>query len=142
MKEALFMQNSKSKKSNKKSRMMDKLYGPKYAQHVFRRLEELDPELNRITQEIPYDVFWAREQLSIRDKSLVTVAALIAMGKEEQTKIHMRGFLRSGGTVNDLRNVLIHLAVYCGFPAAMNGFAALKEVTEKIRSTKSAQPAK
>ena len=108
--------------------MMDNLYGKKYAKYVFLRLEKLDPDFNSLTQSIAYDTIWAREGLKIREKSLITIAALIAMGKEEQTKIHMRGFLRSGGTEKELRNVLIHLSVYCGFPAAMNGLDALKDV--------------
>ena len=82
----------KSKRKKLKSPLMDILYGKKYSKNVYERLEELDPELNRIIQEIPYDYFWAREGLSIRDKSLITVAALVAMGKEEQTRIHMNGF--------------------------------------------------
>lgn len=114
------------------SEMMRTLYGPSYAKDVFRRLEYLDPELNKIIQEIPYDAFWSREGLNLRDKSLITVAALIAMGKEEQTKIHMRGFLHSGGTVSEIRNMLIHLAVYCGFPVVMNGFAALRDILPLI----------
>ncbi|MEW6057753.1 MAG: carboxymuconolactone decarboxylase family protein [Bdellovibrionota bacterium] len=106
--------------------MMKKLYG-NYSKAVSDRLESLDPELNQIIQDIPYEFFWTREGLSIRDKSLITVAALVAMGKEEQTAIHMRGFLNSGGSKDELRNALIHLAVYCGFPATMNAFAQLKE---------------
>lgn len=113
------------------SRMLNELYG-EYASKVFQRLESLDPELNSVIQQVPYDQFWSRDGLSIRDKALVTVSALIALGKEEQTRLHMTGFLNAGGTVEDLRNVLIHLAMYCGFPCAMNGFAALQEV---VRAT-------
>jgi 4-carboxymuconolactone decarboxylase len=109
---------------------MTELYGADYATQVANRLEELDPELNKVIQSVAYDQLWSRDGLSLRDKSLVTVAALIAMGKEEQTRIHMTGFLNSGGQVDDLRAALIHLATYCGFPATMNGFAALRGVLD------------
>lgn len=115
-------------KSQKPSPMMVELYGKRYAKEVTERLESLDPELNQLIQEIPYKKFWARKGLSLRDKSLITIAALIALGKEEQTKIHMKGFLSSGGSVDELKGVLLHLAIYCGFPSTMNGFAALKKV--------------
>lgn len=117
-----------TKSKSKKSEMMTSLYGEKYSQRVYERLEELDPELNRIIQSVAYDQGWGKDGLSIRDKSLITVVALIAMGREEQTKIHMNGFLNCGGKVEDLRNSLLHLHIYCGFPAVMNGFAALTAV--------------
>src|ERR1017187_5679012 len=100
------------------SKMMEQLYGAEYSKEVYNRLEELDPELNDLIQEMPYDKFWARPGLSIRDKSLVTVAALVAMGKEEQARIHMRGFLNAEGTVEELRGAILHMAIYCGFPTA------------------------
>jgi 4-carboxymuconolactone decarboxylase len=121
------------------SRMMRELYGETFASDVAKRLEELNPELNRVIQDIAYEQIWSRQGLPCREKALITVAALIALGKEEQTKIHMTGFLKSGGTVSDLENALIHLAIYCGFPAAMNGFAALKKVLETTESPKSHQ---
>lgn len=115
-------------KSAKPSAMMISLYGKQYAQTVQSRLQELDPDLDSIIQDVAYEVFWRRKGLSLRDKALITVAALVAMGKEEQTRIHMTGFLNAGGNASDLKNALLHLAIYCGFPATMNGFAALKDV--------------
>ncbi len=113
-----------------RSPQMDQLYGTGYAREVFDRLESLDPELNAVIQDVAYGTFWARPGLNTRDKALITVSALIAMGKEEQSRIHMRGFLNAGGTVEELRNMLLHLSVYCGFPAAMNGFQALRDVVK------------
>ncbi len=121
------------RKPRKLSPLMRQLYGEGYSKEVFDRLDYLDRELNGLIQEVPYDLFWSREGLSLRDKSLVTIAALIAMGREEQTKIHMRGFLKSGGTFNELRNTLIHLSIYCGFPAALNGFSALRSIPDPRR---------
>ena len=123
----------KKQQSAAQSKMMEQLYGERYASQVYERLESLDPELNSIIQQIPYDQFWGRNGLPIRDKALITVAALVALGKEEQTTIHMTGFLNAGGSVDDLRNTLLHLAIYCGFPATMNGFAALKDVLQSRR---------
>lgn len=126
----------KSKRQKQQSPLMTSLYGKDYAQKVYERLEELDPELNQVIQGVAYDQFWSRDGLSIRDKSLITVASLIATGKAEQTRIHMTGFLNSGGSIDELRNALIHLAVYCGFPAIMNGFAALKEIVPQPKTGK------
>lgn len=113
---------------------MMELYGAGYSKQVFDRLHFLDRELNDLIQRIPYDQFWSREGLSTRDKSLITIAALTALGRDEQIQIHMRGFLKSVGTMNELRNALIHLAIYCGFPAALNGFKALRSIPDPRRS--------
>ena len=107
--------------------VMKALYG-KYSPKVVNRLKELDTDFAELTFDVAYDAIWSRKGLSLREKSLVTIAALVASGKEEQTAIHMRGFLKSGGTSKDLRNALIHLVVYCGFPAVMNALATLKKV--------------
>ncbi len=111
--------------------MLTELYGEEFAKQVYDRLESLDPELNSLIQAIPYDQFWSRSVLSIRDKSIATIAALVALGREEQTQIHMRGFLHSGGSEEELRNLLIHLAIYCGFPASMAAFASLKKLKKE-----------
>ena len=125
---------SRSRKDRRKpvrlSPLMVELYGDQHSKEVFDRLHYLDRELNELIQKVPYDLFWSRGGLSTRDKSLVTISALIALGREEQTKIHMRGFLKSGGTMNELRNAIIHLAIYCGFPAALNGFQALRSIPD------------
>lgn len=111
--------------------IMDELYGRDYADQVRQRLNELDPEFSKIVYQVAYDQFWSKPELNIREKSLITIAALVSQGKEEQTKIHMRGFLKSGGSLKELRAVLIHLIVYCGFPAVMNAFAHLKTVIDE-----------
>ena len=63
------------------SPMLTELYGEEFAKQVYDRLESLDPELNSLIQAIPYDQFWSRSVLSIRDKSIATIAALVALGR-------------------------------------------------------------
>lgn len=114
-----------------RSTMMDRLYGEVISQGVYDRLQWLDPELNEIIQRVAYDFFWTREGLSVRDKSLVTVISLIALNKEEQTKIHMNGFLSAGGTPNDLMHLLLQIAGTLGGGPARNGLAVLREVLKQ-----------
>ena len=113
--------------------VMKRLYGAQYAEEVEKRLNELSPTFSSIVQSIAYDQFWAREGINIREKSLITIAALVAQGKEEQTKIHMRGFLESGGKLEELEATLIHLIVYCGFPAVMNALSILNIVKKELK---------
>lgn len=106
---------------------MDKLYGDA-AEAVFARMENLDPTLNRLIQSFAYDEVWELPPLSMREKSLITVAALAAQNRPEQLRMHMRGFLNCAGSISELRAVLVHLALYCGFPAALAGFAVLADI--------------
>jgi 4-carboxymuconolactone decarboxylase len=72
---------------------------------------------------------WAREGLDAKTRSLVTVAMLVALGKPTELGGHVRGALNNGASAVELREVLLHAAVYCGVPAAAEAFrAAAKHV--------------
>ncbi len=93
----------------KKSPLMDELYGIEQSNQVYKMLENLDPELNKEVQEIAYEHYWARSGLVVRDKSLITLSSLISLGKEKQIRPHIVGFLNTGGTKEELINVLCFL---------------------------------
>jgi len=109
------------------------LYGPGYADELEGFLRDLDPELNSLVQTFAYNGLWAREGLSLREKSVVTLSALVANGRTEQISLHMRGFLHSCGNAEDLRNILIHLIGYCGFPPVLTAFRVLRDVLNENR---------
>jgi 4-carboxymuconolactone decarboxylase len=73
-------------------------------------------------------MFWGREGLSVKHRSLVTVAQLAALGKLEELKGHLRGARNVGWTKEELVEVLMHTAVYCGVPAGVNALNAAAEV--------------
>lgn len=108
------------------------LYGEEYASELEQYLHDLHPDLNEVVQRLAYDGLWGRLDLSQRDKSLVTVAALVALYRPEQLALHIRGFLNSGGTVDELSAAFIHLSGYCGFPSVLTAFRVLKEVMGKL----------
>lgn len=112
---------------NQKSHLMDKLYGES-SDIVYDRLSQLDPKLNELIQTFAYDQVWQLPPLGLKEKSMITVSALIALGKPEQLRLHMSGFLRCGGSEAELRALIVHLAVYCGFPASLAAFAVLEEL--------------
>ncbi len=109
------------------SKMMQSLYG-EYTDEVLERLNFLEPELKELINDYAYENIWSRPGLSLRDKSLITIVSLVSQGKDEQLKIHIKGFLNSGGSIEELKNTFMHLTVYLGFPSIMNAFAALKEI--------------
>ncbi len=73
---------------------------------------------------------WQRDDLSRDTRSLVTVAMLVALKAPQELKGHIRGALRNGCTVEQIRAVILHSAVYCGAPAAQEALRAAKEVID------------
>ena len=71
---------------------------------------------------------WQRPGLELKTRSMITVAMLIAMGKQHELKGHVRGALNNGVTTAELQEILLHAAVYCGVPSAVEAFRTAAEV--------------
>jgi 4-carboxymuconolactone decarboxylase len=71
---------------------------------------------------------WQRPGLDLKTRSLVTVAMLTALGKQNELKGHVRGALNNGATVEEIQEVLLHATIYCGVPAAVEAFRTANEV--------------
>ena len=86
------------------------------------------PKLIKLTEEVIYGDMWEREELSKRDRSLVTLSALIAMGRERQLIGHLNRALDNGVTQDEIIETITHLAFYSGFPTAITAATIAKEV--------------
>ena len=71
---------------------------------------------------------WQRPGLDLKTRSLITVAMLTALGKQNELKGHVRGARNNGATVAELQEVLLHAAIYCGVPASVEAFRTANEV--------------
>jgi len=94
-------------------------------------LGDTAPELVRLTDEVLFGQVWADPGLSPRDRSLVTVAALVSLGRTEQLRSHLRRGLDNGLGKDELVRAITHLAFYAGWPAAMTAITELKKITEE-----------
>jgi 4-carboxymuconolactone decarboxylase len=92
---------------------------------------EFAPKLAELTDNVLYGDIWERPQLSKRDRSLVTVAALIALNRPEQLRSHLIKARENGVTQEELIETITHLAFYCGWPNAVNAINVAKEVFDK-----------
>jgi 4-carboxymuconolactone decarboxylase len=86
------------------------------------------PKLAELTDDVLYGDIWERPQLSKRDRSLVTVAALIALNRPEQLRSHLIMARKNGVTQQELAETITHLAFYCGWPNAVNAIGVAKGV--------------
>lgn len=89
------------------------------------------PKLADLTDDVLFGDVWARPELSPRDRSLVTVAALVANGNTEQLSGHLNRARENGVTEAELAEVMVHLAFYAGWPRALSAVRVAREVFEK-----------
>jgi 4-carboxymuconolactone decarboxylase len=89
------------------------------------------PKLAELTDNVLYGDVWERPELSKHDRSLVTVAALIALNRPEQLRSHLIRARENGVTQEEVVETITHLAFYCGWPNAVNAINVAKEVFEK-----------
>jgi len=89
------------------------------------------PKLADLTDNVLYGDIWERPELSKRDRSLATVAALIALNRPDQLRSHFRIALQNGVTQEELIETITHLAFYAGWPNAVSAIAVAREVSEK-----------
>ncbi len=74
---------------------------------------------------------WARPGLDRRTRSCITLVALVALGRVDELALHVRAAFRNGLTADEVKEVLLHCAVYCGVPAANSAFAVAQRVLEE-----------
>jgi 4-carboxymuconolactone decarboxylase len=86
------------------------------------------PKLVELTDDVLFADIWERPGLSKRDRSLITVTALIAMNRTEQLRFHIPNALKNGVTKDEVIEAITHLAFYAGWPNAMNAVQLAKEL--------------
>jgi len=93
-----------------------------------KMLGDFAPKLVELTDQVLFDDVWERKELSKRDRSLVTVAALVAMNRPDQLRFHLNFAVQNGVGKEELIEGITHLAFYSGWPSAMSAIIVAKEV--------------
>ena len=95
-----------------------------------KMIGDFAPKLVALTDDVLFGDVWERTELSPRDRSLITVASLISGGNTEQLRGHLARAKQNGLTETELKEVIIHLAFYAGWPKAMSAITIAREVFE------------
>ena len=95
---------------------------------VQKMIGDIAPTLANLTDRVLFDDVWERKELSKRDRSLITVAALVAMNRPDQLRFHLGFALQNGVKKDELIEAITHLAFYSGWPSAMSAILVAKEV--------------
>jgi 4-carboxymuconolactone decarboxylase len=127
---------SKSDQSTRYERgsvLIGEVYGnPNAAENLEKGLADIAPDMARFIMEFPYGDVYSRPGLDMKSRELATVAALTAMGNAKpQLKTHIRASLNVGLTEVAIKECIIQMALYAGFPASLNALQAAKEVFQE-----------
>ena len=106
--------------------------GKDYVERSLAEADDLTRDFQAFVTEYAWGAVWTREGLSRRDRSLLNLGMLTALGKPQELKLHLHGALTNGVTREEIREALMRSAVYCGVPAALEAFRVAREVFSEI----------
>jgi 4-carboxymuconolactone decarboxylase len=107
--------------------------GDAFVDRALGNATEFTQPLQDFVNEHAWGGVWNRDGLALKTRSLITLAALTALKCPQELKGHVRGALNNGCTVEEIRETLLHCAVYAGAPAAIDAFRAAQEVIESYQ---------
>jgi 4-carboxymuconolactone decarboxylase len=104
--------------------------GEDFVARAFAGMSDFTAPIQQHITRAAWGDVWQRPGLDLKTRSLITVALLTALGKQHELKGHVRGALNNGATPQELQEVLLHAAVYCGVPSAVEAFRTAAEVVD------------
>lgn len=102
--------------------------GHDFVDRAFANASDFTQPLQEYITENAWGTVWCRDGIDLKTRSLVTVAMLTALGRTHELAGHVRGALNNGATAEEIQEVLLHAAVYCGVPLAAEGFRCAEKV--------------
>lgn len=111
-------------------KMRKQVMGEEFVEKAFANADEFTMPLQEFVTRNAWGTVWCRDGLDLKTRSLITVSMLTALGRAHELKGHLRGALNNGATPEELREVLLHAAVYCGAPLAVEAFRVAQEVVK------------
>ena len=125
--------NHRSKAFQEGLAMRSRVLGPDYVQRAFENVDELSLPFQELATEFAWGSVWTRKGLSLRERSLMTMAMCIAMNRPRELQIHLRGALRNGVEPEALPEILLHAFLYCGGPATLDAMQAIREALPALQ---------
>ena len=108
--------------------MRKQVLGAAHVEKTLAATDQYTQPLQEIVNEYVWGAVWARPGLEPRFRSMITVAMLIALNRPQELRTHIRAALTNGVTREQVMEILLHANVYCGAPAAVDAFRAMREV--------------
>ncbi|MBQ2636093.1 MAG: carboxymuconolactone decarboxylase family protein [Methanobrevibacter sp.] len=97
-------------------------------EEIFEAIDDIAPDMSRFVVEFPYSEIYTRDEVDLKTRELCTVAALTVLGTVPQLKDHINAALNVGNSPTEVVEIIMQMSAYAGFPKAINGIVAAKEV--------------
>ena len=108
--------------------------GAEYVDASMSQADDFSRPLQELVTEYCWGNVWSRPGLDRKTRSLLNLAMLTALNRPHEVKLHVRGALNNGCSKNDIMEVLLQTAIYCGVPAAMDSLRVAKEIFQEVES--------
>jgi 4-carboxymuconolactone decarboxylase len=108
--------------------------GDRHVDASLAKATEFTRPLQELATEYGWGAIWSRPGLPRKIRSMLTLAMLTALNRPHELKAHLRGALTNGVTEDEIREVLLQTAVYCGMPAAIDSFRVAREVLDEAKA--------
>lgn len=112
--------------------------GDAYVAASLGQVDDFMAPLQQYLTEHAWGAVWTREGLSLKTRSMLNLAILTAINRPHELKIHIRGAINNGVTVDEMREIFLHCGAYCGAPAALESFKIAQQVLQEDAAAQSA----
>ena len=102
--------------------------GDEYVDRALQSVDEFTREFQQMVTEHAWGAIWSRPGLAKKQRSLINLAMLAALNRPEEFELHFRGALNNGCTLEELKETLLQIAVYCGMPVGVSAFRIARKV--------------
>lgn len=106
--------------------------GDQYVDNALQSADDFNMPLQRLVTEYCWGAVWGRSELPAKIRSLLNIAMLSTLNRNHELKAHVKGAIRNGCTQQEIREVLLQVAIYAGVPAAVDSFRVAKEALAEI----------
>ena len=112
--------------------MRRQVMGAAFVDKAFANVDAFTAPLQEFVSRNAWGTTWCRDGLDLKTRSLLTLSMLTALGRATEIKGHVRGAVNNGATMKEIQETLLHAAVYCGMPLAIDAFRSAHEVLKEM----------
>ncbi len=109
--------------------------GAEFVEKSLASADDFNKPMQELTTEYCWGAIWGRETLPRKTRSMLNLAMLSALNRPHELKMHIKGALRNGVTKEEIREVLLQVAVYCGIPAGVDSFRVAREAFQEVEKS-------
>jgi len=106
----------------------EKVLGTEYVTGALKNVDDFNRDFQALVTEYCWGACWGREALAHKTRSMLNLAMLSALNRQHEFELHFKGAIRNGCTLDELREILMQVAIYCGIPAGVEAFRNARRI--------------